>query len=113
MALSTQVHFAVSFPQAPRNTVRFTQTTVHRASVFMAQTKSQARKRIAMSVPHGLQHMEKAIHGITDYAKQHAHWSFTRVPETFGTSVEWLRYWHGDGAFVAIYTPEDARIANR
>ena len=75
--------------------------------------KSRARKRIAMSVPHGLQHMERAIHGITDYAKQHAHWSFTRVPETYGTSLEWLRFWHGDGAFAAIYTPEDARLAQK
>ncbi|HEY2880934.1 MAG TPA: substrate-binding domain-containing protein [Pirellulales bacterium] len=66
-----------------------------------------------MSVPHGLQHLEQSIHGITDYAKQHAHWSFTRVPETFGTSIEWLRYWHGDGAFVAIYTPEDAKLTSR
>src|SRR5262249_46966307 len=73
--------------------------------------KSRTRKRIAMTVPHGLQHMERAIHGITDYAKQHAHWSFSRVPETFGTSLEWLRFWHGDGAFAAIYTPEDARLA--
>jgi LacI family transcriptional regulator len=72
-----------------------------------------SRKRIAMSVPHGLQHMERAIHGITDYAKQHAHWSFTRVQETYGTSLEWLRYWHGDGAFAAIYTPEDARLAQK
>ena len=66
-----------------------------------------------MSVPHGLQHMERAIHGITDYAKQRAHWSFTRVQETYGTSLEWLRYWHGDGAFAAIYTPEDARLAQK
>jgi LacI family transcriptional regulator len=75
--------------------------------------KSRARKRIAMSVPHGLQYMERVIHGITDYAKQNAHWSFTRVPETAGTSIEWLRFWHGDGAFAAIYTPEDARLAQR
>jgi LacI family transcriptional regulator len=75
--------------------------------------KSRTRKRIAMTVPHGLQHMERAIHGITDYAKQHAHWSFSRVPETFGTSLDWLRFWHGDGAFAAIYTPEDARLAQR
>jgi LacI family transcriptional regulator len=57
--------------------------------------------------------MERAIHGITDYAKEHAHWSFTRVPETYGISIEWLRFWHGDGAFAAIYTPEDARLAQK
>ena len=27
--------------------------------------------------------------------------------------LEWLRYWHGDGAFVAIYTPEDAKLTQR
>jgi LacI family transcriptional regulator len=75
--------------------------------------KSRTRKRIAMSVPHGLQFMDRVIHGVTDYAKQNAHWSFTRVPETFGTSIEWLRFWRGDGAFCAIYTPEDARLAQR
>ena len=66
-----------------------------------------------MSVTHGLQFMERVIHGVTDYAKQNAHWSFTRAPEVFGTSMEWLQFWHGDGAFCAIYTPEDARIAEK
>ncbi|HEY2827887.1 MAG TPA: DNA-binding transcriptional regulator [Pirellulales bacterium] len=73
--------------------------------------KARPRKRIAMSVSHGLQYMDRLIHGITDYAKRNTHWSFTRVPEMFGTSMEWLQFWHGDGAFCAIYTPEDAKLA--
>ncbi|HEY2826735.1 MAG TPA: substrate-binding domain-containing protein [Pirellulales bacterium] len=71
------------------------------------------RKHIAMSVTHGLQFMERIIHGITDYAKQNAHWAFTRPPEMFGTSMEWLEYWHGDGAFCAIYTPDEAKLVDR
>ncbi len=53
-----------------------------------------------MSVTHGLQFMERVIHGVTDYAKQNTHWTFTRAPETFGTSLEWLKFWHGDGRFL-------------
>jgi LacI family transcriptional regulator len=62
-----------------------------------------------MSVTHGLQFMDRVIHGVTDYAKQNTHWTFTRAPETFGTSLEWLKFWHGDGAFCAVLTPEDAK----
>jgi LacI family transcriptional regulator len=31
----------------------------------------------------------------------------------FGTSMEWLEYWHGDGAFCAIYTPDEAKLVDR
>lgn len=75
--------------------------------------KPKARKRIAMSVSYGLQYMDRLIHGITDYAKRNTHWSFTRVPEVHCTSMQWLHYWHGDGAFCAIYTPEDAMLAQQ
>src|SRR5262245_33511420 len=68
---------------------------------------TSSRKRVAMAFPYGLQNMERAIRGITDYARPHLQWSFCKVPETFGTTLEWLRYWRGDGAFVAINTPED------
>ena len=74
---------------------------------------TRSRKRIAMSVTHGLQFMERVIHGVTDYAKQNARWSFTRAPEMFGTSMEWLRFWHGDGAFCAVYTPDDAELVRQ
>jgi LacI family transcriptional regulator len=34
-----------------------------------------------------------------------------RFPERLSPSLDWLQGWEGDGAFVIISTPEDARIA--
>ncbi|HVT90714.1 MAG TPA: DNA-binding transcriptional regulator [Tepidisphaeraceae bacterium] len=69
--------------------------------------------RVALAVPQGLPFLERLLHGITDYARQEGGWAFTRLPEALGTSVEWLRHWSGDGAFVLIVTESDARAARR
>jgi LacI family transcriptional regulator len=64
-------------------------------------------------VPQGLPFLERLLRGITDYSRQDGGWTFTRLPEALGPSVDWLRHWSGDGAFVLAVTPSDARTARR
>lgn len=62
-------------------------------------------------MPQGLAFIERELRGIADYASERGGWTFTRLPDTLGTSIEWLRRWNGDGAFALITTPSDARVA--
>jgi LacI family transcriptional regulator len=71
----------------------------------------KSRKRIALAFPVGLAFLERLIRGILDYSQQKAAWSFARLPEAISPSIHWLRHWQGDGAFVLITNPIDARIA--
>jgi LacI family transcriptional regulator len=72
-----------------------------------------AKYRVALAVPQGLPFLERLLHGIAEFARQRGDWTLTRLPEAFGTSIEWLRRWPGDGAFAIIVTRADARIAGR
>lgn len=69
------------------------------------------RKRVAFAFPTVFAYLERVSRGILDYARQNCDWTFTRVPEMLSPSVDWLRYWPGDGAFVLVTNPTDARIA--
>jgi len=70
-----------------------------------------APKRIAFAFPYGRAFMEKVVEGITDCARQEMNWRFTRFPERLSPSLDWLRGWRGDGAFVAITSEDDVKIA--
>jgi LacI family transcriptional regulator len=67
--------------------------------------------RIALAFPYGRAFVENVVEGIIDYAGRKANWRFTRYPERTSPSLNWLKGWQGDGAFVIITTPADARIA--
>ncbi len=68
-------------------------------------------KRIAFAFPYGRAFMEKVVEGIIDCARQEMNWRFTRFPERLSPSLDWLRGWKGDGAFVTIASEEDVEIA--
>lgn len=70
-----------------------------------------ARKRVAFGFPTVFAYLERVSRGIIDYARQHCDWTFTRVPEMLSPSVDWLRHWPGDGAFVLATNTRDARLA--
>lgn len=70
-----------------------------------------SKKRIALAFPTGLAFLERLVRGILQYAEQHGQWTFTRLPEALSPSLQWLRHWPGDGAFVLVTNPTDARIA--
>jgi LacI family transcriptional regulator len=71
----------------------------------------RAKKRIALAFPMGLAFIERLQQGILDYAQHHGGWMLTRVPEMLSPSIDWLRHWPGDGAFVLVTAQSDARIA--
>lgn len=71
------------------------------------------KKRIALAFPIGLAFLERLVRGILDYAQKQGDWVFTRAPEALSPSIQWLRHWPGDGAFVLVTNPVDARIARR
>jgi LacI family transcriptional regulator len=64
-----------------------------------------------MAFPYGRAFVENMVEGILDYAGREGNWRFTRFPERLSPSLDWLRGWQGDGAFVIVATPADARIA--
>lgn len=66
---------------------------------------------MALAFPYGRAFVEKVVEGILAYARRQAHWQIMRFPERLSPSLDWLQGWQGDGAFVIISTPEDARIA--
>lgn len=71
------------------------------------------RKRVAFAFPMVFAYLERVSRGILDYAHEKADWTFTRVPEMLSPSIDWLRYWPGDGAFVLITNPADAQLARK
>lgn len=72
---------------------------------------SNPPKRVALAFPHGLAFMERLMHGVMDYSRQHGGWIFTKLPERLNPSIEWLEHWKGDGALAFVTTPRDSRIA--
>jgi LacI family transcriptional regulator len=71
------------------------------------------KKRIALAFPIGLAFLERLVRGILDYARQQGGWVFTRAPEALSPSIQWLRHWLGDGAFILVTNSVDARIARK
>jgi len=74
-------------------------------------SKSKVSRRIALAFPYGRAFVEKVVEGILAYARRQADWQIMRFPERLSPSLDWLQGWQGDGAFVILSTPEDARIA--
>jgi LacI family transcriptional regulator len=74
-------------------------------------TKPKASRRIALAFPYGRAFVETVVEGILAYARRQRDWQIMRFPERLSPSLDWLQGWQGDGAFVIISTPEDARIA--
>jgi len=72
---------------------------------------SPTPRRIALAFPYGRAFVEKVVEGILAYARRRANWTIMRFPERLSPSLDWLQGWRGDGAFVIISTPEDARLA--
>jgi LacI family transcriptional regulator len=75
-------------------------------------SKSKTPRRIALAFPYGRAFVEKVVDGILAYARRQPDWQIMRFPERLSPSLDWLQGWQGDGAFVIISTPEDARIAH-
>lgn len=73
-------------------------------------TKAPKARRIALAFPSAMVTSESLMHGILDYARSRGGWAFTRVPEQLAPSAAWLREWRGDGAFVIVTTPAEARL---
>ncbi len=74
---------------------------------------SSKRLRVAVAVPQGPPFLERLLRGIADFARPAGGWTVTRLPEAMGTSIQWLRHWHGDGAFAFISARADARVARK
>jgi LacI family transcriptional regulator len=73
--------------------------------------KPTAKKRVVIAFPQLLAFLERTLQGILGYAHERLRWNMARMPEFQLTSIEWLRHWPGDGAFVLITSEADARVA--
>ena len=78
---------------------------------FAPLAATAASRRIALAFPYGRAFVEQVVEGILAYARRQADWQILRFPERLSPSLDWLQGWQGDGAFVILSTPEDARIA--
>lgn len=72
---------------------------------------AKVSRRVALAFPYGRAFVEKVVEGILAYARRETHWQIMRFPERLSPSLDWLQGWQGEGAFVIISTPEDARLA--
>lgn len=62
----------------------------------------------ALSEPHQV----RILRGIKTFAEQQENWAFTFSPEHFGSSIEALRHWPGDGIIATLTTRREARLAS-
>ncbi len=88
----------------------FTQS-VSFARAMSSRRKSHPPKRVAFAFPFGRAFVEDLVHAIHAHARACEPWVFTRFPERLSPSLDWLKAWDGDGAFVLLSTHEDARLA--
>ena len=70
------------------------------------------RLRVALAVPHGLSWLERALQSIAEVARAEGGWAFTRMPEKYSTSIQWLKHWSGDGAFATVIDHKDMQVAS-
>lgn len=77
----------------------------------MRNHSSRSKLRVALSFPSGIALSERIQQGIASYARQRGGWNISHHPEMIGTSVTWLRDWHGDGAFIFAITDKECKIA--
>lgn len=74
-------------------------------------SRAPVSRRVALAFPYGRAFVEQVVEGILAYARRQTDWQILRFPERLSPSLDWLQGWQGDGAFVILSTPEDARIA--
>ena len=70
-------------------------------------------KRIALALPLGVPHLERVVHGIHLYAREHTDWDFVTSPETHSIPVATLSGWDGDGVIAMVNTPDDLRVVRK
>lgn len=70
-------------------------------------------KRIALALPLGVPHLERVVHGLRLYAREHTNWDFVTSPETHSIPVATLSGWDGDGVFAMVNTPDDLRVVRK
>lgn len=70
-------------------------------------------KRIALALPLGVPHLERVVHGLRLYAREHTDWDFITSPETHSIPVGSLASWDGDGVIAMVNTREDLRVVRR
>ena len=74
---------------------------------------SKRIKRVALAVPIGVPHLERAVGGFLEYAARHGRWRLATSPESPILSLDGLRGWPGDGVLAFINTPAEARTIAR
>lgn len=72
--------------------------------------KRTTQKRVIIAFPQQAAFLKRTVLGIAAYAHDGDRWRVAWMPELQGYSIEWLRQWPGDGAFVHILTEADARL---
>jgi len=70
-------------------------------------------KRIALALPLGVPHLERVVHGIHLYAREHTDWDFVTSPETHSIPVATLSGWDGDGVIAMVNTTNDLRVVRK
>ena len=74
---------------------------------------------MALAFPLGVPHLARTVSGVTDYARQHGHWTFITSPPTLTSaqesamSVLSLKGWPGDGVIALITTEAEARAGRQ
>lgn len=77
----------------------------------MATKRRKRAATVALMFPTWLSHLEKSMHGITDFARQHGGWTFVTRPESYAFSLASLRGWNGDGVIALVDTESEAAAA--
>jgi len=68
-------------------------------------------RQVAVLFPLARAHLTRLLRGITDYAGQHADWTFHVSPEQPNASIRVLSGWRGDGALAMVNRAADAKVA--
>jgi LacI family transcriptional regulator len=71
------------------------------------------KRRIALALPLGVPHLERVVHGLRLYGREHANWDFVTSPETHSIPVSSLATWDGDGVIAMVNTKDDLRVVRR
>jgi LacI family transcriptional regulator len=81
------------------------------ATVKLKRMKPTTNKRVVITFPQHPAFLKRMVDGILDYAREGGRWSVAWMPEFQAASLDWLRHWPGDGAFVFIASEKDASVA--
>jgi len=70
-------------------------------------------RQIALAFPMGVAVYQELLHGIMEYSREHAPWTFIHGTETLAMSMLSLAGWRGDGVIANICTRSESRAAAR